>query len=323
MIDLRSEFKSNEEKTRARRHSDSVSESQWLQRQLEIAQKVFNAPRPKAWSPSLDDLKIRHRHKDDRIEQRLRPKRVPLPLSLPPEDEEQVKKLLQKPGLISKYAKEQVSNADMVRLRPGNWLNDEVINFYGAMILGRSEDSKENSKENGVNGVASTKKNKVLNVHYFSTFFWQKLERDGYEKGRLAKWTKKIDLFSKDVVLIPVNHDNMHWTAAAINFRQKRIESYDSMMLDRSMVFKRLRDYLDAEHRNKKKTPFDFTGWEDYVLEDTPLQENGFDCGVFTCQFLESLSRGEETFNFTQSDIPYLRRRMIWEIGNSKLRTDP
>jgi sentrin-specific protease 1 len=102
-----------------------------------------------------------------------------------------------------------------------------------------------------------------------------------------------------------------------------------------------LRYYLDAEHKNKKKKPFDFDGWVDYTLEvrldgsdhvalkltpfatqDTPQQENGFDCGVFTCQFLESLSRGEESFNFTQGNMPYLRRRMIWEIGHARLRSE-
>ncbi|KAF9073861.1 hypothetical protein BDP27DRAFT_1318282 [Rhodocollybia butyracea] len=329
MIDLRAHYQSDEERSRPRRDSDSTSHTQWLTRQLENAlqnaQRVFTEPRPpRPWSPNLDDLKIRHRNKDERIEQRLRPKRAPLPSSLPAEDDAKVTALLKQSGHISSYAKEQVSDSDIVRLKPGSWLNDEVINFYGALILGRSDESKENNKENGVvNGVVNGKKNKLLNAHYFSTFFWQKLERDGYEKGRLAKWTKKIDLFSKDIVLIPVNHNNMHWTAAAINFRQKRIESYDSMMMDRSTVFKRLRAYLDAEHRNKKKTPFDFTGWENHTLPDTPQQENGHDCGVFTCQFLETLSRGEETFNFTQTDIPYLRRRMIWEIGNAKLRTEP
>jgi len=37
---------------------------------------------------------------------------------------------------------------------------------------------------------------------------------------------------------------------------------------------------------------------------------------------METLSRGEEYFNFTQKDMPYLRRRMIWEIGNAKLRDE-
>jgi len=227
---------------------------------------------------------------------------------------------LAKRGVVSKHAREQVTDKDLSRLRPNQWLNDEVINFYGSMILARSEESKENPV---TNGVASGKgKGKPLNAHYFSTFFWSKLSAEGYEKGRLAKWTKKVDLFAKDVILIPINHHNSHWTGAAINFRRKRIESYDSMDMDRRNVFKHLRYYLDAEHKNKKKKPFDFEGWVDYTLEGTPQQENGFDCGVFTCQFLESLSRGEESFNFTQGNMPYLRRRMIWEIGHARLRSE-
>jgi len=91
------------------------------------------------------------------------------------------------------------------------------------------------------------------------------------------------------------------------------------MGMDRENVFKLLRHYIDAEHRNKKTKPFDFSGWEDYTLEATPQQENGFDCGVFVCQFLERLSRGE-CFNFTQADMPYLQRLMVWEIGHAKLR---
>ena len=108
-----------------------------------------------------------------------------------------------------------------------------------------------------------------------------------------------------------------------------------------SILPKALRRYLDEEHRHKKKKPFDFTGWVNWVdkvrvpfgrwalisspqPQTTPAQENGYDCGVFTCQFLQALSRGEEDdFGFTQVDMPYLRRRMIWEIGNAKLRDDP
>ena len=47
----------------------------------------------------------------------------------------------------------------------------------------------------------------------------------------------KFDIFAKDIILIPINHNNAHWTAAAINFRQRRIESYDSMNLNRQFVF--------------------------------------------------------------------------------------
>ncbi|KAG5341382.1 hypothetical protein C0989_011093 [Termitomyces sp. Mn162] len=232
-------------------------------------------------------------------------------------DDAQVDIILKKRGVVSKYAREQVNDTDLSRLQPGQWLNDEIINFYGALLLGRSDESKENPPKQKVNG------SQVLNIYYFSTFFWPKL-KEGYEKGRLAKWTKKVDIFSKDVVLIPVNHSNAHWTSAAINFRKKRIESYDSMGTRRDGVFKAcaLRAYLDAEHRNKKKTPFDFTGWVDHSI-DEPQQENGYDCGVFTCQFLQGLSRGDDAIRFTQRDMPALRRRMIWEIAHAKLRDDP
>jgi sentrin-specific protease 1 len=59
------------------------------------------------------------------------------------------------------------------------------------------------------------------------------------------------------------------------------------------------------------------------ISQDTPQQENGYDCGVFTCQFLEALSRGEEVFNFSQRNMPYLRRRMIWEVGHAKFLDGP
>lgn len=36
-------------------------------------------------------------------------------------------------------------------------------------------------------------------------------------------------------------------------------------------------------------------------------------------QTLLAVSRGEEDFNFSQNDMPYIRRRMVWEIGNARL----
>ena len=100
--------------------------------------------------------------------------------------------LLKKRGVVSKYAREQVTDKDISRLKPAQWLNDEIINFYGAMILGRSDECKANPGAKGVG------KKKLLNVHYFSTFFWPKL-KEGYEKARLAKWTKKASLSSPSI----------------------------------------------------------------------------------------------------------------------------
>ncbi|KNZ71468.1 Sentrin-specific protease [Termitomyces sp. J132] len=296
MIDLHAK----ERESSPRRYSDTDN-LDFLRLAIDRAKATLNEPRPpRPFQPTLEQLRLSQRLKDENIEQSLRPKPVP-PTPLPLMDDAQVDIILKKRGVVSKYAREQVNDTDLSRLQPGQWLNDEIINFYGALLLGRSDEFKENPPKQKVNG------SQVLNIYYFSTFFWPKL-KEGYEKGRLAKWTKKVDIFSKDVILIPVNHSNAHWTSAAINFRKKRIESYDSMGTRRDGVFKAcaLRAYLDAEHRNKKKTPFDFTGWVDHSI-DEPQQENG----------------GDDAIRFTQRDMPALRRRMIWEIAHAKLRDDP
>lgn len=139
----------------------------------------FPRPRPPGpFVPTYEQLKLRDRTKDAAIEQRLRPK---FPTSLPPDAEAAVDAFFKKRGQVSKYAREAVSAEDIKRLQPMSWLNDEIINFYGAMILGRSEACKENQPKGG-----------PLDVHYFNTFFFQKLEKEGYEAARLAKWTKKV-----------------------------------------------------------------------------------------------------------------------------------
>jgi sentrin-specific protease 1 len=100
-----------------------------------------------------------------------------------------VTRLLKQRGVISKVARLQVTDADLCRLKPGAWLNDEIINFYGQLILERSE---AHPKNKGVKNGARSEKSMVLNVHYFNSFFFEKLASEGYEKARLAKWTKKV-----------------------------------------------------------------------------------------------------------------------------------
>jgi sentrin-specific protease 1 len=151
-------------------------------------QPHFRPKPPQPFIPKFDQLRISARAKDAEIEQRLRPKPKPLPTSLPPEDEDKVDMILRQRGVVSKHGREQVTDQDLMRLRPVQWLNDEIINFYGSMILARAEASKENPAPNGV----APGKGKPLNAHYFSTFFWSKLKGEGYEKARLAKWTKKV-----------------------------------------------------------------------------------------------------------------------------------
>ncbi|KAG0288402.1 SUMO1 sentrin specific peptidase 1 [Linnemannia gamsii] len=194
----------------------------------------------------------------------------------------------------------QVLKKDIRTLGPGEWLNDEVINFYGNMIMARSKNSTTLPK-----------------VHYFKTFFYKTLSEVGYE--RVRRWTKKDNIFAMEYLLVPIHCSGNHWTSAVIDMKRKRVSYYDSLLGNNPKVFLILRDYLDMESRDKLKRPFDFDGWENECPKDIPRQRNGYDCGVFTCTFIEFKSRGAEKFEFSQDEMPYLRKKIVLNIINKSL----
>lgn len=149
-------------------------------------QRVLRRPLKKPFIPTIDQLEAKLRSKNQELEEATRPK---YPTSLPQEDEAQVQQFLRSSNFVSKCAREQVASGDIRRLLPAQWLNDEVINFYGAMLNERAENPK-----------AKVKRGQVMKAYYFSSFFWAKLTKDGYEKGRLAKWTKKVSTLSVQLV---------------------------------------------------------------------------------------------------------------------------
>ncbi|KAF7312169.1 Cysteine proteinase [Mycena indigotica] len=171
--------------------------------------------------------------------------------SLAPECESQVGRVVRRlESLLIKTAHAQVKGSDLTGLLPTQCLNDEVMDFFGSLILARS---------------SSRPGSGILNVLVLSVFFWKALI-DGSSK--VNQWTDResVDIFSKDAILLPVHHVSPpHWTAASINFRKKRVESYDSLGNDHPQVYELLRGYMDKEHLRKKGAPFNFTGWVNHT----------------------------------------------------------
>ncbi|OWZ54838.1 sentrin/sumo-specific protease [Cryptococcus neoformans 125.91] len=232
-----------------------------------------------------------------------------VPSKLSPQQESKVDAHLRNPKFKVTLNVSEVEAGSLRRLKPSTWLDDEVMNAYCDLMCSRFKDGKAGRK-----------------VHFLNSFFYGKLVDQGYAAGRLKRWTKKIDIFSLDVLIFPINQGNMHWTACAINFAKKRIEYYDSMGdygNARKQVFRKVRGYVEAEHKEKKGRAMDWEGWHDYFNKNTPQQNNGSDCGVFSCQTLEMITRGRDIvtqgFEFTAKDMPFMRRMMIYEIGEGKL----
>ncbi|XP_056304112.1 sentrin-specific protease 7b isoform X2 [Danio aesculapii] len=106
-----------------------------------------------------------------------------------------------------------VTTEDLECLKDGEFLNDVIIDFYLKYLLLERADK----------GIAERS-------HIFSSFFYKQLTRkdtSGPEEAgstsayrrhqRVRTWTRHVDIFSKDYLFIPVNHE-AHWYLVLICF---------------------------------------------------------------------------------------------------------
>ncbi|KAK0137202.1 Sentrin-specific protease 2 [Merluccius polli] len=231
------------------------------------------------------------------------------------------------PNLVLSAAfKLRITQRDLATLREGSWLNDEVINFYLSLVMERSS------------GPAAP----GPRVYCFSTFFLPKL-RGGGGGGQagghwaVKRWTKAVDLFLHDLILVPL-HLDIHWAMAVIDLRSQTVKAYDSMGQRHDDICSLLLLFLREEHKVKKGKDLDTSRWTVGSLRasvsshepqvdlhtvrikgpEIPQQKNGSDCGVFACKYADYISK-ERPLTFKQCHMPLFRKVMVWEILNQKL----
>lgn len=137
----------------------------------------------------------------------------------------------------------------------------------------------------------------------FTSFFYTRLKEAGYQGVR--SWTKKVDLFDKHALIIPVNED-FHWylimvinPGACLPSAGEDATSYicvlDSLTMnvrrkERLTAYKnachKITDYLSEVAKERKgeeglrRTPI-------IKRAAVPSQQNEFDCGVYLLHFVQ------------------------------------
>lgn len=221
--------------------------------------------------------------------------------------------------------------SDLHLLRPNVWLNDEIINGYMELIKDRSHRSfsESQARDNGfVDGHAGDRREsrRLPRVQIMTSFFYAKLfaiDRSKncytYDYTRVRRWTRKFDVFDYDMMLVPINQGNVHWTLGVINFRDKRVEYYDSMGGTNETVLKNLLQWVADELETKKGEILDRSEWSMVAHgRDVPQQTNTDDCGVFLCKFADFVSR-DAPVNFSADHMKYFRARMAHELLMKRL----
>ncbi|VAI05628.1 ubiquitin-like-specific protease ESD4 isoform X1 [Triticum dicoccoides] len=230
------------------------------------------------------------------------------------EDEKEVQDCLYGNGSSSKVlVLHEPSNIEVSRekfrcLRPHGWLNDEVINLYLELL-----------KERGIR-----EPKRFLKCHFFNTFFYKKLAcgKTGYDYKSVKRWTtsRKLgyELIECDKIFVPV-HQNVHWCLAVINIKAKTVQYLDSLGGNDLRVYEMLARYIVDEVKDKSNKEIDISSGTKESIDCIPLQENGFDCGMFMLKYIDFLSRGV-SLSFGQEHMEYFRRRTAKEI--LRLRAD-
>ncbi|EZG85834.1 putative Ulp1 protease [Gregarina niphandrodes] len=136
----------------------------------------------------------------------------------------------------------ELSALDLHCLQPMEWLNDEVINAYVAMI---------NDTDTG------------LKCFCWNTFFYTTLRgtaggmsEDNYDYNKVRRWTKrkKIDIFGLDLMLLPLHVNHVHWCLGVVDFRTRLILYFDPLgQPPPSSYVSTIRRYLSDEWNDKKR----------------------------------------------------------------------
>lgn len=202
-----------------------------------------------------------------------------------------------------------ISKRDVDLLQPETFINDTIIDFYIKYLKNQIQPDEKHR------------------YHFFNSFFFRKLadldkDPSSASDGRAAflrvrKWTRKLNLFDKDYIFIPVNF-NLHWSLIVIchpgeaaSFRDEDsrqspkvpcILHMDSIKGSHDGLKNLVQSYLWEEWKERgNETSEDisskFTNLR-FVALELPQQENSFDCGLFLLHYLECfLEQAPRTFN--------------------------
>lgn len=191
-----------------------------------------------------------------------------------------------------------ISKRDVDLLQPDTFVNDTIIDFYIKYLKNKIEPGERHR------------------FHFFNCFFFRKLadldkNPSSALEGRAAfqrvrKWTRKINLFEKDYVFIPVNF-NYHWSLIVICHPGEVAEfqgadpvkspkvpcilHMDSIRGSHSGLKGLLQSYLLEEWKERQKdTPEDISSRFlnlRFLSLELPQQQNSYDCGLFLLHYVE------------------------------------
>ncbi|KAK4271319.1 hypothetical protein QN277_020030 [Acacia crassicarpa] len=206
-----------------------------------------------------------------------------------------------------------ISKRDIELLQPETFVNDNIIDFYIKYLKNKIPPNEQNR------------------FHFFNCFFFRKLadlDKDpssacnGKEAfQRVRKWTRKVNLFEKDYIFVPINY-SLHWSLIVIChpgevacFQDEEIKEsskvpcilhMDSLKGCHKDLKNVIQSYLCEEWKERHQDMADDVSSKflhlRFVSLELPQQENLYDCGLFLLHYVERFLN-EAPVNFNPFNI--------------------
>ncbi|KAJ5708924.1 hypothetical protein N7493_010258 [Penicillium malachiteum] len=209
----------------------------------------------------------------------------------------------------------EVSTDDRKRLRETEFLNDNLIAFYLRFLQDHLE---------------RTNKEVAKRVYFFNSYFFETLKNSPSGSTEInytgvEKWTRNINLFEYDYIVVPIN-ESAHWYVAIIcnlpkldsssqpdsqndatapkgpapGPDQPHIVSFDSLDISHYQTNKILRQYLSKESESKRgidiSSKTTVKGIKGKRATNLPLQSNFYDCGLYLLAYVEKFVQDPDSF---------------------------
>ncbi|XP_050052951.1 sentrin-specific protease 1-like isoform X3 [Aphis gossypii] len=149
------------------------------------------------------------------------------------------------------------------------------------------------------------------NVYVFDTFFFTALSEKGY--SRVHRWTKNIDIFSKQKLMIPIyiKEENC-WCLVLIDMTKNVLKYYDKSGKYDPKHIRLIVKYLKLEHV-MRKGEFLKTQFTESPIKIFNSDVGILDCGLFICVIAEHLSRNARLL-FTLKDMRRFHKQILCDL---------
>lgn len=170
---------------------------------------------------------------------------------------------------------------DLECLYGREWVNDSVVNTYIKLLKFRSP----------------------LNIGMTNSFFYSKLKRDGPDEASDWWGIRQEPLTSYDKFIIPISTGS-HWILIVLDFEMSALQLLDSLNGRYNATASNINKFLN------------YLGIPslDVQYPNVARQTNGYDCGIFICEYANCIFNERPLVSFTQADTPKIRLKILNEL---------